>query len=169
MEYFLDGFSLLRMMKQFPCVQVVARPTRADLDYVEDRLDAFNAASTEIFDGKLLSVVLKHPQGEIYAGLHGHTWGRCCEIKIIWIAETHRGQGIGSALLRWAERQAKIRGCRQIVVQTHSFQAPAFYEKAGFKKVATIDDYPAGHAHIVMVKQITQPSATTRIPFQRDL
>jgi N-acetylglutamate synthase-like GNAT family acetyltransferase len=142
------------MAKQFETVQIVARPSRADLAYVEASLDAFNAESTDIFDGKLMSVVLKNPDGEIYAGLHGHTWGQCCEIKTIWIAQTNRRQGVGSALLRWAERQAKIRGCRQIVLQTHSFQAPQFYERAGFKTVAKVDDYPTGHSHILMAKQL---------------
>ena len=148
---------LLAMSKQFSSLQplqIVAKPSRTDLAYVEARLDAYNAASTEIFDGRLLSVVLKQGDGEICAGLHGHTWGQCCEIKVIWIAESNRGQGLGSALLRYAELEAKLRGCRQIVLSTHSFQAPDFYEKAGYNRVATVQDYPSGHTHILMVKQL---------------
>jgi GNAT superfamily N-acetyltransferase len=125
-----------------------------DLGRLEDSLDAFNMATTQVFDGRLLTILLKDPDGEIYAGLHGHTWGGCCEIKTLWIAESHRGQGLGRDLLRAAEEEARSRGCRQILLSTHSFQAPGFYEREGYARVATVDDYPAGHAHIVMLKRL---------------
>lgn len=142
------------MTKDSTSVQAVDNPSKADLACLEGHLDAFNTATTKIFDGRLLTIVLKHADGEIYAGLHGHTWGRCCEIKIFWVAEPNRSHGLGTDLLRSAESEARRRGCRQIVLTTHSFQAPDFYEKEGYKRVATVEDYPAGHANILMVKRL---------------
>ena len=136
-------------------LQAIDNPAPGDLARLEDQLDAFNTQTTGIFDARLLTIILKHAGGEIYAGLHGHTWGQTCEIKVIWIAEANRGQGLGADLLRAAEAEARARGCRQIVLSTHSFQAPAFYEKEGYRSVATVPDYPAGHAHILMVKHLT--------------
>lgn len=135
-------------------LRAIDDPSMADLADLEDRLDAFNAAASGIHDGRFLTILLKRPDGEIYAGLHGHTWGGCCEIKTLWIAESDRGRGLGRDLVRAAEAEARRRDCRQIVLSTHSFQAPGFYEKEGFQRVATIEDQPAGHAQILLVKHL---------------
>jgi ribosomal protein S18 acetylase RimI-like enzyme len=49
-----------------------------------------------------------------------------------------------------ASREAKARGCAYIYLATHDFQAPGFYAKLGFQKVAEIPDKPLGHTEIVM-------------------
>jgi GNAT superfamily N-acetyltransferase len=135
-------------------LQAVDNPPTDDLARLEGRLDAFNAATTGIADGRLLTILLKRADGEIYAGLHGHTWGGCCEIKTVWIDEPNRSHGLGTALLRAAEQEAQRRGCRQVLLSTHSFQAPGFYEREGYQRIATVEDQPAGHSHIVMVKHL---------------
>ena len=52
--------------------------------------------------------------------------------------EDLRGQGIGSQLLQQAESEAKKRNCRFAFVNTYQFQAPAFYQKQGYKEVFTL-------------------------------
>jgi len=135
-------------------LQAVDNAPAADLARLEDHLDAFNAARTGIFDARLLSIVLKDAAGEVYAGVHGHTWGRCCEIKTLWVAETERGRGLGSELLGAAEAEALARGCRQVVLRTHSFQAPDFYARHGYRRLGAVEDYPAGHSEIQLVKPL---------------
>ena len=62
--------------------------------------------------------------------------------------EDLRGQGIGSQLLQQAESEAKKRNCRFAFVNTYQFQAPAFYQKHGYKEVFTLKDYPyTGQRH----------------------
>jgi len=141
-------------------VQIVDDAAPADIVRLEAHLDAFNAVVTGIPDARLLSVLLKR-DGEIFAGLHGHTWGATCQIKLLWIAEPERGRGLGNALLKAAEDEAVRRGCRQIMLATHSFQAPGFYEKHGFERVATIADNPCGHSDIIMVKRLEAASASS--------
>ena len=141
-------------------LSIVDNASAADVAQLEARLDAFNADVTGIPDARFLSIVLKRANGELYAGLHAHTWGATCEIKLLWIAELDRGRGLGTALLQAAEIEALDRGCRQIMLSTHSFQAPDFYARHGFERVATVTDNPMGHDDILMVKRLRMNNGT---------
>jgi ribosomal protein S18 acetylase RimI-like enzyme len=65
-----------------------------------------------------------------------------------------RRQGLGAKLMRAVETEAILRGCPQIVLETHTFQAPIFYQKLGFVDVGHADDYPKSHHYLLLVKQI---------------
>jgi hypothetical protein len=56
--------------------------------------------------------------------------------------------------LEAAESEARRRVCRQIILSTHSFQAPDFYAKHGFERFATLMDNPIGHADIFIVNRL---------------
>jgi len=128
----------------------------ADDDQLElDRLvDSHNLERSGIQDAKLLSIMLRSRGGGLFAGLHGYTWGGYCEIKSLWVAEQQRRLGLGSALLAAAEHEATDRGCRRVLLTTHSFQAPAFYARHGYDEVARVTDCPEGHAYILMSKAL---------------
>ena len=135
-------------------LKIIDDAQTSDILQLEANIDSFNAAVTGIDDARLLSIVLKRPDGELYAGLHGHSWGATCQIKLLWVAEQERGHGLGAALLKAAEDEARLRGCKQIMLATHDFQAPDFYAKRGFEEVARLIDNPIGHADILMVKRL---------------
>ena len=134
-------------------------PTSGDIEFLEDRLYEFNRAKTGIRDGKLLGVFLRDASDQIVAGAAGHTWGGTCELRQVWVAEAHRGRGLGRHLLAAAEAEAVRRGCRQLVLSTHSFQAPEFYRKLGFHVVAELPDYYlSGHSHVLLRKPLSARS-----------
>ena len=68
--------------------------------------------------------------------------------------ERYRRQGLGTLLLRSAEAEAIARGCVQVVLATHSFQAPKFYERMGYQQKYAIEGRPQGHANIIYVKAL---------------
>ena len=129
-------------------------PSARDIAALDDRINQFNAERSGVEDASYLSIMLRTASGELYAGLHGHSWGGYCEIKLLWVADDRRGQGIGSGLIEAAEAEALARGCDRIILSTHSFQAPGFYDRHGFRIVAEIADCPRGFSHLVLVKYI---------------
>jgi len=135
-------------------LRVVDNPSAADVAALDDRINRFNLTTSGIDDARYLSIMVHGADGTLDAGLHGHSWGGYCEIKLLWVAERRRGQGIGSAMIAAAEREAIARGCDRIILSTHSFQAPTFYERHGFRAIAAIPDCPRGHAHVMMAKHI---------------
>jgi GNAT superfamily N-acetyltransferase len=128
----------------------------ADEDQLElDRLvDSHNLERSGIQDARLLSIMLRLRAGALFAGLHGYTWGGYCEVKSLWVAKERRGKGLGSLLLASAEREAQRRGCRRVLLTTHSFQAPDFYFRHGYREIANIADCPVGHAYMLMSKDL---------------
>lgn len=70
----------------------------------------------------------------------------------MWIEESLRHAGAGSGLTTTFEAEARRRGCERVVVSTHEFQAPRFYEKLGYAVYGAVDDYPLGYRHIHLVK-----------------
>lgn len=127
--------------------------------FLVERVYEFNARATGYADGKLIGGALRDDVGEVIAAYNGHTWGGCCVIAHLWVAESARGHGLGRRLLQAAEADASRAGCTQIVLSTHDFQAPTFYERLGYERQAVIPDYPKGYANITYVKHIAAGQA----------
>jgi ribosomal protein S18 acetylase RimI-like enzyme len=124
--------------------------------FLAERIYEFNAKATGYFDGETYSATLRDDSGVICAGISGYTWGGCCYVSYLWVGESERGRGLGTALLAAAEGHAKTKGCVVVFVATHSFQAPAFYERMGYERQALVRDHPPGHSSMVFAKRLPQ-------------
>jgi GNAT superfamily N-acetyltransferase len=133
-------------------------PTPDEVQYLENRIYEFNSGTTGITDGEWLAIFVKDEKGRIVAGICGNTWGDCLEIRQFWVEEARRKHGLGTRLLGAAEQEARQRGCRQVLLMTFTFQAPAFYAKHGFEVIAVVDDHPRGHKNLLMRKRLGEPS-----------
>ena len=60
-------------------------------------------------------------------------------IALVVVPEDARGLGHGRELMRQAEAEARLRGCRQMWLDTYAFQAKAFYERLGFEAFGQIE------------------------------
>ena len=139
---------------EFDELKIETEPVSADVQFLDDQIYAFNVEQTGIKDGKLLAIFVRDEDHKIMAGIYGWTWGGCCGIRYLWVARELRGQGYGRRLLLAAEREANARGCTQIVLSTHSFQAPGFYQKFGYKIYGHVDDYPRGEQKLYLKKSL---------------
>jgi len=106
-------------------------PRREDVVLLDERLYEFNAAASGVHDGRSLAIFVRDAEGTMVAGLHGWTWGGTGFVQAIWVHEKLRRHGLGSRLLASAEAEALRRGCHQMHLDTHSYQAPAFYRRHG--------------------------------------
>ena len=118
-----------------------------------DHIYQFNSETTGYFDGRLLGGSIRCESGELAGGFSGHTWGGVCVITHLWVAERHRGLGVGRALLKSAEAEAQRRKCTHSILTTHSFQAPGFYERVGYRCVCSIEQWPVAYSNVVYRKR----------------
>ena len=125
----------------------------ADAGAVVDRgLGDFNASAAPTREIKRVSCFARGESGEVIGGAVGRTWGECCELQQLWVAEAHRRQGIGRRLLALFEDHAAKRGCRTFYLETFSFQAPDFYRRAGYHVLGEIRGFPGGMVKYLMAR-----------------
>ena len=131
-------------------------PSPEELQFLEDRLYEFNCAQTGQDDGQLFAFFIRDDRQEIVAGISGWTWAHACEIRELWVHPLWRRQGYGRTLLESAEQEARVHGCRVILLSSFSFQAPGFYQKCGYELAWRLDDFPPGHQYCYLVKRFTE-------------
>ena len=134
-------------------IEISGDASEADTAELRNALHEYNFASTGYRDGRALSCFLRD-EGRLVAGIDGFTWGGYAHIDVVWVDEPLRRQGLGRALLAAAEAEARRRGCKTIVLDTHSFQAPDLYPALGYEKVGETLDTPVGHSQLLFQKHL---------------
>ncbi len=56
------------------------------------------------------------------------------QVEAVRVSDDRRGQGLGEQLMRWAEQQARTRGCAMIQLTSNKARGDAhrFYERLGY-------------------------------------
>jgi GNAT superfamily N-acetyltransferase len=135
-------------------IALADEPDDALASRLGEEISAFNFDATGIRDGRDFAAALHDDAGGLVAGVQGWTWGATCWVERLWVREDARHRGIGHRLLTAVEAEARRRGCAQLALTTHSFQAPDFYRRHGFAVVGELSDYPAGHAYLLLRKPL---------------
>lgn len=146
--------------------------TEEDEDFIEEKLDAINHSIVPPEeDGENGDIVFKiaDDEGNTIAGciLVIGSW-KIAELDIIWVDEKYRRKGLGSALIRKAEKAARENGCYVMILGTFDFQARPLYEKHGYSLCGTVRDFPRGHENYTLIKHLDQsdqePSLSKDLP-----
>jgi hypothetical protein len=106
----------------------------ADAAALRDALHEYNVATTGYRDGFSLSCFLRDADGRLVAGIDGFTG-----------VDTRASTPSGSTNPCAARASGRRRGCRTIVLDTHTFRAPDFLPRPGYTQVGATIETPAGY------------------------
>jgi GNAT superfamily N-acetyltransferase len=129
-------------------------PDPRDVTFLGDQIDAYNIAVTGIDDWRALAIFVRDDAGQVVAGISGGTWAGYLEVKDLWVREDLRRQGLGRRLLLAAEQQARARGCGQVLLDTHDFQAPGFYQRLGYTIFGVFEGIGGRHTRYYLKKKL---------------
>ncbi len=118
-------------------------------------LDEYNAERAPAWDSAALDVLATDDlEKRVLGGLVGRTSLGVFFIDYFYLPRSLRGSGHGTRILTMAEAEAVERGCSRAVLFTMVIQAPAFYERRGYRIFGRIDCDPPGNARIFMTKEL---------------
>ena len=124
-----------------------ARINREAIDRIQAGLNAYNHKVQPDPEAAPLTLTVDDESGQVIGGLLGRSAYGWLRIDTVWVEETDRGQGIGAALMFKAEEIARERSCLGIHLDTHGFQAPAFYVGLGYEEFGELPNYPSEYSH----------------------
>lgn len=131
-------------------VEIELAPSQSDKDVLRHGIARFN---DETIDGlepidleQRFHVMARDAAGVLQGGIRATCYWNTLHIELLWLSEDVRGSGIGRKLIDQAEAFAIGNKCENAFVETTSWQAKPFYEKNGYRLMATLHDRPKGHS-----------------------
>ena len=114
--------------------------TKEEAGYIGKKINGIVPRETDA-DEEEFVLKVENENGETIGGCiaeaYEYHWSRMF-LDTLWVDERYRHQGIGSMIIREAERIAKEKGCRVVTLGTASFMARPFYEKHGYTVFTTL-------------------------------
>ena len=129
-------------------------PTENEIRYIQEALNRFNEECVGEDRHTPLHIVEYDENGQTIGGILGGTYWGWLYVDILWVHEDHRHKGIGTRLLREAEKEAVFRGCHHVHLDTMSWQAPEFYRKHGYEVIGILPDIPSGNQKYLLMKAL---------------
>ena len=102
-----------------------------------------------------LSLAVINEAGQVIGGCDVFRMGELAMLDVLWIAEEHRGAGLGGYILHQLEEKALRQGAKRMELNTFGFQAPGFYEKLGYRRFGAIEPAVGTYGHYFYVKDLT--------------
>lgn len=143
-------------------LSIETQPSTADIDKIGNALDAYNRQFLGETGYSRMGLFVRDEGGEIFAGLVGMTYAGWLFVADLWVHADLRRRGIGTQLLELAERRAVDLGCHSAMLDTFSFQGPAFYPRFGYKLYGALD-YPPRHRRYFLWKPLLPAAASNHV------
>jgi GNAT superfamily N-acetyltransferase len=143
------------MAEQTYQVVVTDKPNPGAQRVIRTGLSQYNREMAGYVDARSLSVFVTDADSkQVVGGLLGRTSFGLFFIDLFFLAKALRGRGIGTQVIQCAEAEARKRGCSIAILYTITFQAPAFYERQGYRVLGRIECQPPGYDRFCMLKTL---------------
>lgn len=129
-------------------------PSEEEIEFIKNGLKEYNDRIVGDDNHKVLSIVVKDKNENIIGGIIGGTYWEWLYIDRFWIRDEYRKKGIGTRLLKKIEEEAIKRGCKNVHLDVHDFQALEFYIKNGYIVKSELKDLPIGHSKYLLWKYL---------------
>ncbi|WP_165999991.1 GNAT family N-acetyltransferase [Bacillus sp. Cs-700] len=124
-------------------------------EFIQNKVIEYNRESlSESVKSPLEKVAYVIEEGEVIGGISGTLFWQHLHIDFLWVEEKMRGFGYGRKLLQQIEILAEEKGCRLILLDSFSFQAPGFYLKEGYEICGKVENHPEGHTQYFLQKRL---------------
>ena len=114
--------------------------TKEEAGYIGEKINEIVPREVDK-DEEEFVLKIEDNNGEIIGGCiaeaYEYHWSRVL-LEELWVDERYRHQGLGSMIIREAERIAGEKGCRVVTLGTASYMARPFYEKHGYTVFTTL-------------------------------
>ncbi len=129
-------------------------------DILHQGIKSYNYQTFGQYDLKRFAIYMENDDAEIIAGVYGFKLAKhhTLRMEFVWVKESLRQQGLGTALLKRAEEYAMQQQCRVIQAMTLDFQAPQFYEKSGYTLLGTVPKWFCEHDAVFFSKTLPLPA-----------
>lgn len=138
-------------------IEITTNPNEKDSETISKGIIDFNKSKIpelEPYEAEVKFFVFAKNHKKITGGIRATCYWNTLHIELLWLSEKCRGQGVGQKLMKSAEEFARENNCEKAFVETTSWQAKPFYEKIGYKLIATLNDRPKGYASHYLTKDL---------------
>lgn len=141
-------------------IEITTTPNKKDIETISQGIINFNNSNIPnlepVEEEIKFYVFVRNEYDKIIGGIRAVCFWNTMHIELLWLNEDYRGKGLGQKLIKEAENFAKENGSEKVFVETTSWQAKPFFEKAGYTLLATLNDRPKGHAPHYLTKDLLQ-------------
>ena len=141
-----------------PTAQTLIDALNAELTsrYPEEGARHFRVDPDEVAEGRGAFLIASRSGQPMGCGAVRRIDARTAEIKRMYVSPEARGGGVGRALLRALEAEARTLGISRLVLETGVRQpeAIALYQRAGFSRIAPFGEYVGSPLSVCMAKDV---------------
>ncbi|QTH68466.1 GNAT family N-acetyltransferase [Lacticaseibacillus paracasei] len=134
------------------------------MEAIENKLHAYNVKMKPLLQEKMgvTFTFLAEENGQCIGGIFGYsTMYKIGYIESLWVAETNRHAGVGTALVDALLNALKDFGCPIVHLDTMSYQGAAFYKALGFEQFGQLTYPEIDAAEFFFVKHLVSVGERT--------